>query len=81
MSQKNQLDIARLAAEIRDCFQYPLLTTGHPGVDKHQSILRLYKIGVSMTSRYPIDSFSHFQQCKLFPLTVTVAARTLGLPK
>src|SRR6267143_3162304 len=81
MSQKNQLDIARLAAEIRDCFQYPLLATGHAGIDKHEPIVRLDKVGVSMTSRYPIDPFSHFQQCKLVPLTVTVAARTLGQPK
>src|SRR6267143_3330092 len=62
MSQKNQLDIARLAAEISDCFQYPRLATGHPGVNKHQSIVRLYKVRVSVTGRYPIDPFSHFQQ-------------------
>ena len=63
MSQKNQLNIARLAAEIRHCFQYPILTTRHPGIDKHESIVRLDKVGVSMTSWYPIDPFSHFRQC------------------
>ena len=62
MSQKNQLNIARLAAEIRYCFQYPLLTTRHTRVDEHQSIVCLDKVGVSVTSWYPIDPFSHFQQ-------------------
>src|SRR5438309_11014285 len=54
MSQKTQRNIARLAAEIRHCLQYPILTTPHPGIDKHQSIVRLDKVGSSMSRGHPV---------------------------
>src|SRR5712692_402879 len=63
MGQKNQLNIARLSAKTRYCFQYPLLTARHPCVDEHQSIIGLDQVGIRCSSRYPIDPFSHFQQC------------------